>query len=154
MNRTRLTRLLVPLVCVLLFTALGGSAASAAAGGTDRPWRVSGSLPGIITPATATTPTTIVVEGTVHAEHLGLTAFRNVVVCGTTCATGATSFTFVAANGDTVTASGGISGVRNFTGGTGRFAGATGTYTVTATTVFVTSTTFVITFTETGRISY
>src|SRR5687768_1933090 len=154
-RRIRFARLGVLIVCVLLFAALGASPASAAAKGTDRPWKLSGSLPGVIT-GTPETGVTVVVEGTVHAAHLGLTEFRNVVFCPTGCAAGGVAtFTFTAANGDMLSAQGTISGVRNFTGGTGRFEGATGSFTVSATTEFIPPgqfSTFVITFTETGTI--
>ena len=144
------------LVCSVLFVALSASAALGAAEGTDRPWKVAGSATGIIMPGT---PTTIVIEGTVQAAHLGRTRFQNVVICTLPdCSTGgANTFTFVAANGDTLTASGENVGERTFTGGTGRFAEATGSFTFTATSVAFDPSNplvFRLTFTETGTISY
>jgi hypothetical protein len=131
-----------------LFVAVSASTAHGAAKGTDRPWRVSGTATGVITPGS---PTTVVIEGTVQAAHLGRTAFTNVVVGDVA------TFTFEAANGDTITAVGTITGPRTFISGTGRFADVTGGFTVTVTSIVFDPSNplvFEITFEETGTISY
>ena len=154
MKRSRLTKLFVPVVCVLLFTAWGGSAASAAAKGTDRPWKGSGLVTGTITPGS---PVTVSTVGTVTVTHLGRSAYSNVVTCIPDCANGTTAVTIVAANGDTVFGTGKITaGATRVTidGGTGRFAGATGYYDVAGTATFTGMFTFVLPFTQTGIISY
>jgi len=82
-------------------------------------------------------------EGTGHATHLGRFTVVEPHRVNLETATGVSTYTFVAANGDTLTASGTASAtptdvpnvllvVENatITGGTGRFAGATGEFTI------------------------
>ena len=146
-------KLLVSLVCSLLVVALSGSAALGKAKGTDRPWKASGSGHGIITVGT---PDTYTIDGTSKNTHLGRSAFHLDGVCtSSNCRTDTFTFTIVAANGDTLTASG-ANNTASFTGGTGRFAGARGTVTTTATSFVLdeSTLTFETTFTQTGTISY
>ena len=156
MKRSRFTKLLVPVVCALLFTALGGSAASAAAKGTDRPWKGSGTVTGTFTVGPAGVQ--VVGVGTVNVTHLGRSAYSNVVTCiPPGCANATTAVIIVAANGDRVFGSGvvkdGATRVE-ITGGTGRFADATGYYVVAGTAVFTSPSTFTLDFTQTGTVSY
>lgn len=158
MKRSRFTKLLVPVVCVLLFTALGGSAASAAAKGTDRPWKGSGLVTGTFTVGPAGVQ--VIGVGTVTVTHLGRSDYSNVVTCPTGCINGGTTkVIIVAANGDMVFGEGVVAPNNGGTtvelvGGTGRFANATGNYVVAGTAVFTSPTTFTLYFTQTGTVSY
>jgi hypothetical protein len=82
-------------------------------------------------------------EGTGHANHLGRFTVIEPHRVNLETATGISTYTFVAANGDTLTASGTASATptdvpnvlfvvehATITGGTGRFAGATGHFTI------------------------
>ena len=151
-------RKFVVLVCSLLFSllfvALSGSGALGAAKGTNRPWKASGSGHGIITLGT---PDTYAIDGTSKNTHLGRSTFHLDGVCTSSpnCPTDTFTFTIVAANGDTLTASG-ANNTASFTGGTGRFAGASGTVTTTTTSFVLdeSTLTFETAFTQTGTISY
>ncbi|WP_406695111.1 hypothetical protein V5E97_29140 [Singulisphaera sp. Ch08] len=103
-----------------------------------------GSLDGVVTRGTpGPSGAPVLVEGTGHAAHLGrfTFSFPHLVNATTRVATG--TYTFTAANGDTLTADVtgqavpvGTTGVLHIvetatiTGGTGRFAGATGSFTI------------------------
>jgi hypothetical protein len=146
----------VSFVCSMLFVAVSASAALAATNGTDRPLKASGSANGVITVGI---PVTFTIDGTSTSTHLGRTAFHIDGVCNDpNCFTSTYTYTAVAANGDTLTASGvndGTNDVASFTGGTGRFAGASGTLTTTTSFVFDPSGLgFHLTFTQSGTISY
>lgn len=149
-------KFLVTLVCSLLFVAVSGPAALAAADGTDRPWNASGAADGIFSPGTGT----FTLDGTSNNTHLGRGTFHLDGLCtNSDCSTSTFTFTIVAANGDTLTASGTGSGAvshASFTGGTGRFAGAGGAITTTgASTVHPANPlAFHFTFTQTGSITY
>ena len=149
-------KFLVSCVCSILFVAMSGSAALAAANGTDRPLKASGSATGIITVDTVVTFT---IDGTSTSTQLGRTTIHIDGVCNDpNCFTSTYTYTAVAANGDTLTASGandGTNDVASFTGGTGRFAGASGTITTTTNFIFDPSGLgFHLTFAQTGTISY
>jgi hypothetical protein len=157
MKRSRFTKLLVPVVCVLLFTALGGSAASAAAKGNDRPWKGKG-----LVTLTFNLDGTISGEGTVNVTHLGRSHYSNLVTCepgGCFASGGSTVVTITAANGDMVFGIGAVAPMGGGTivtldGGTGRFAGATGNYVVGGPPPFVIDGVFFLEFTQTGTINY
>jgi len=140
-------------VCSMSFITLIGSAAFGAANGTDRPWQATGSGNGLFT---AGTPLTFTIDGTSNDTHLGRSTFHLDGVCSNEdCSMFTFTFTIVAANGDTLNASG-VNDSVTFTGGTGRFASASGTLTNTATVITDPSNpaAFHITFTQTGTISY
>jgi hypothetical protein len=155
-------KLIAPLTIVLALVALGAQPALAAPGGTDRPYKASG---------TATTTFTVVpafvIDGTANVTHLGLSRSHSEGVL-TGPNTSAYTTTLVAANGDTLTFSSVSSSTQEsattfalfstdtITGGTGRFAGAKGqdTSTGTATLVSVNPVVFHDTFTSSGTISY
>ena len=146
-------KLLVSLASLLMMlVALSGSAAFGASNGTDRPWKASGSAEGIVTPGA---PVTTHTEGTSTNTHLGRSTFVVDGVClNEDCSSDTFTFTIVAANGDTLRASG-AGDTATFTGGTGRFAGASGTVTTTTPTfAFTDPLHFHFTFTQTGTISY
>ena len=143
----------VLLVCSVLFVTFSGSSALGAAKGTARPWRATGSGNGLFT---AGTPLTFTIDGTSNNTHLGRSTFHLDGVCtNVDCSTFTFTFTIVAANGDTLNASGENESVI-FTGGTGRFAAASGTLTNTPTVVadLNNPAAFHVTFTQTGTISY
>ena len=158
MKRSRFTKLLVPVVCVLLFTALGGSAASAAAKGTDRPWKGKG----LVTLTFEPGGLIIRGEGTVNVTHLGRSHYSNVVTCeplGCNASGGSTVVTITAANGDMVFGLGEVAPMGGGTtvtlnGGTGRFAGATGQYVVGGPPPVFTADGVFLEFTQTGTINY
>jgi hypothetical protein len=137
MKRHRSAKLLVPLVCVLLWTALGGSAAGAAAKGTDRPWKAAGS--GTSTISVVNGSVVVTDEGVANAAHLGKMTTQLVLTCtAPNCSSGTSTTVYTAANGDTVLVSGVITNgvkVNTITGGTGRFEGATGSFTVTSSNI-------------------
>lgn len=152
-------RLMLSLGLVGALVVLPATAASAGAGGTDRPFNGSGKGRLIITDAQAGT---FIIRGTANITHLGLVKVRS-----TGAFTGPNAYAFttklVAANGDKVkTSSTGVGDDPAFTnqdsvtGGTGRFVGATG-QSVTAGTSRPKKTdpnVFRLKFTITGTINY
>ena len=150
-------KVLITLACSVLLIAASGPAAVAAAKGSDRAWKASGSADGIFTPST---PGTYTLDGTSNNTHLRRGTFHVDGVCtNSDCSTDTFTFTILAANGDSLTASGfSVGGVSyaTFTGGTGRFVGASGAITTTGTSSSdsVNPFRFHFTFTQTGSISY
>ena len=140
-------------------TALTTGTAAGAAGGNDRPYKISGSGIGTIDAAQGT----FTVDGMEQASHLGRSRLHADGVF-TSATTLVFTATVVAASGDTLTLSGtGVltsgttsTNVDTITGGTGRFSGATGRFTEASTLAFnATDPSIVsITFTGTGTISY
>src|SRR5436190_6730072 len=134
MNRSRSAKLLMPLVGILLCTALGSSAAQAAQNGTDRPWKATGSATATISFVNGSVRVTD--EGIANAAHLGKMSAHGVLDCSPLgCDNGTSTTVYTAANGDTVFVSGVITNgvkVNTIEGGTGRFEGATGSFTVTS----------------------
>lgn len=168
-------RALLVLVSLLALALVEPAAAAAKAGGTERPWKGSGS--GTSTFSVATTPFPATGEGTARLSHLGKSTFSSnytITLTGpSTFSVGGTQ-TIVAANGDmlfmTFTGTGVATGafgvgqtsettvVYTVTGGTGRFADASGTLTGTVSSEVVSlvglTATSRQTFTARGAISY
>ena len=146
--------------CIVV-ALLGTGAASAAKGGTDRPFKGGGSGTGIVDAATGT----YTIDGSGNFTHFGRTQLHVDGVCtNADCTTSTFTFTETAANGDEVTGSsnssddglGHFTNLDTWTGGTGRFAGASGHTTTTGTSVTDPSNPLVfhLTFTSQGTISY
>ena len=147
---------------VLAVAMVGATSASAGNGGTDRPWKASGTMIG---PVDFTT-LNFSVEGTAIGAHYG----KGTVQVDGNLLGGFVSKT-TAANGDTITfqfasQSGDLSGIlcpagfvafknyQDVTGGTGRFAGASGTVLVGGCFGIDDNATLTITFTASGAINY
>jgi hypothetical protein len=145
--RMRAALTAVALVFVALTSLAAPGAADAAAGGLV-PFK--GTLEGVETASINPGPpptATIQGVGTGHATHLGRFTYDNPHTVDLLALHGCGTWTFTAANGDTLTASGcgdatvvsgtpptavlSIVETGEITGGTGRFAGATGSFTVT-----------------------
>src|SRR5262245_17036080 len=142
-------RTVLVLMSVLAVAVVAPGAAVAKRGGTDRPWKSSGTATATLNLTTGTGTNV----GTGHAAHLGKTglsatfALTPTAVPNTFNLTGTT--TVVAANGDrlfttftgTTTSTGGatasVTFVNTITGGTGRFADASGSFTTTGSSVIV-----------------
>jgi len=120
---------------------------------------------------TDTSPTTVLITGTGHYDHLGLTTLRfpSTITGPATCGgfTATEQDTYTAANGDSVfqtvhdticptTTPNAftLTGSFTVTGGTGRFADASGSGTVQASITFTSATTGTFSGTQTGTISY
>jgi hypothetical protein len=120
---------------------------------------------------TDTSPTTVLIAGTGHYDHLGLTTLRfpstitGQAACGGFTATEQDNYT--GANGDSVyltvhdticpTSSPGafqLSGSFTVTGGTGRFVDASGSGTVSAAVTFTSATSGTFAGKQTGTITY
>ena len=157
---------------VLVLAAFNPSLALAKPGGTDRPWKSSGTGTSVLNVATGTGTSEI--AG--HAAHLGKVTTGTVTLTPTADPNTFTitgTGTFVAANGDrlftttagTTTTTGPQVGataeltfVNTITGGTGRFSDASGSFTTTGTSVIVSIVGTTVTTHQTlrsrGRISY
>ncbi len=103
-----------------------------------------GSLEGVVTNTPTSTPlVSVLLEGTGNASHLGRFTFRSTALVDFAANKGLATWTFTAANGDTLTATATghaeppatppilqVVETAEITGGTGRFAGATGSFTM------------------------
>ena len=154
----RIIRLVVSIAIVAGALATLAVPAHAAKGGTERPWKGSGTVTGTFSVGPAGVQ--VIGVGTVNVTHLGRSDYSNVVTCPTGCINGGTTkVIIVAANGDMVFGEGVVAPNNGGTtvelvGGTGRFANATGNYVVAGTAVFTSPTTFTLYFTQTGTVSY
>jgi hypothetical protein len=108
------------MTCVALFVGFGVGTSYAAKGGTDRPFKASGSGLGVVDPVAGT----YVIDGTSKNSHLGRSTFHTEGAL-----TGGNTITITAANGDKLVAIGTSATDAIFSGGTGRFQGASGTLT-------------------------
>jgi hypothetical protein len=132
-------------IAFVALTSLAGPLAADAAAGAGVPFK--GSVSGIETNSGGFPFIDIQGTGTGEATHLGRYTYDNPHTVNLLTRHGCGTWTFTAANGDTVTASGcgdatvvsgtpptailSIVETGNITGGTGRFDGATGSFTVT-----------------------
>jgi hypothetical protein len=143
-----------PAVCLALAVLATLALAGPAAAQHQVPFR--GSLEGFGT-LTPLGPTTAFaeLEGTGNAAHLGLFTFASTAVVDFAANLGVATWTFTAANGDTLTATAigsadppatppilHVVEMAKITGGTGRFAGATGSFIMERHFNFATGTTF------------
>jgi hypothetical protein len=120
---------------------------------------------------TDTSPTTVLITGTGHYDHLGLTTLRFLSTITGTAACGGFTATehdnYTGANGDSVfltvndticpTSTPGafeLNGSFTVTGGTGRFADASGSGTVQASVTFTSATSGTFSGTQTGTVAY
>ena len=155
----RIIRLVVSIAIVAGALATLAVPAHAAKGGTERPWKGSGTVTGTFSFGPGARVQVFGV-GTVNVTHLGRSDYSNVVTCPTGCINGGTTeVIIVAANGDMVFGEGVVAPNNGGTtvelvGGTGRFANATGKYVVAGTPVFTGPVTFTLDFTQTGSVSY
>jgi hypothetical protein len=163
----RLTKLLI-LTSVVPLVLVAPSVANPA--GADRPFTGSGSSTERVNIVTGVASAT----GTARLSHLGKTTLTSNFIAtatGPTTNTAHGTTTFVAANGDTLTATFNATGETNasgteqdvtgvfaITGGTGRFADATGTFTAQlhekVASMSGTTVTLNQTFTVNGKVSY
>jgi len=161
----RRTRITVLLAAILTFTMFGMGVASAASGGTSRPYRARGTLTGSFDFDTGA----FAAHGAAIESHLGKTLVGVVSPDGTNFVA-----TTTAANGDTLTtalvselappaincpADGFVfnepyENVSTVTGGTGRFADASGTNDTRGCFGVDASGNLTLTFTATGTLSY
>jgi hypothetical protein len=136
-------KLTAALAVVCLITVLGAGAASAARGGTDRPFKCTGTGTFVFDPVAGT----VTADTVLRCTHLGLTTSESVGPFDPTGAPTVYSAPLLAANGDvlyqTVTTTADNISPTGFTyinavtidGGTGRFADASGTASSTGTAV-------------------
>jgi hypothetical protein len=172
MHRRTLAAAPTVVLSLIALIALSADPALAATGGTDRPYRASGTATSSLDVSTFK----FRIQGTANVAHLGRsTSLSTGSLTGGTlgCTSSSYTSTLTAANGDTVTSesestSCPVEGTNEFTivssdtitGGTGRFAGATGSATTTGIATPDPSKSsagtlvFDDTFTSSGTISY